>query len=153
MTSNDEGELGDRFDLQRFLSAQEGVFEIALAELKNGRKTSHWMWFIFPQIDGLGSSLTATRYAIKSQGEARAYLNHHTLGPRLLECCRALLRHHEVPASVILGYPDCLKLRSSMTLFSIVSGTNSEFGRVLERYFDARWDEKTATIWQSLPVA
>ena len=150
MSSTDDENWGDRFDLQRFLSAQEGVFEVALAELKGGRKSSHWMWFIFPQINGLGSSLTEIKYAIKSQDEAKAYIMHPTLGPRLLECCRALLLHHQMPASSILGYPDCLKLRSSMTLFLIVSGTNSEFGRVLERYFDARPDERTMEIWQTL---
>jgi uncharacterized protein (DUF1810 family) len=117
-------------DLGRFVSAQAGVYDQALAELRAGRKRTHWMWFVFPQIAGLGSSPTAQRYAIASLQEARAYLADPVLGPRLVECATALLEVEGRTAEQILGYPDDLKLRSSMTLF-------------LDRYYDGKPDPQT----------
>lgn len=100
----------DPFDLSRFVSAQEETFEAALSELRRGRKQGHWMWFIFPQIDGLGNSLMAKKYAITSPDEARAYLNHPILGRRLLDCCRAILAVEGASGSDIFGYPGDMKL-------------------------------------------
>jgi uncharacterized protein (DUF1810 family) len=123
-------------DLERFVTAQEGVHGAALAELRAGRKRTHWMWFVFPQIAGLGSSPTARQYAISSLDEARAYLAHPVLGPRLREAAEALLGVEGRTASAILGYPDDLKLRSSMTLFARAAGGPSVFQQVLDRYYD-----------------
>ena len=123
-------------DLDRFVSAQAGVYEEALAELKAGRKRTHWMWFVFPQIAGLGSSSMAQRYAIGSVDEARAYLAHPVLGPRLRECAQALLDVEGRSAADIFGYPDDLKLRSSMTLFARAADDPAVFQAVLERYYD-----------------
>jgi uncharacterized protein (DUF1810 family) len=123
-------------DLQRFVDAQEGVHEQALAELTAGHKRGHWMWFVFPQLDGLGSSPTARRYAIRDLAEARAYLAHPVLGPRLVECAEALLRHDGRSAEEILGYPDDLKLRSSMTLFARAADDPGPFEAVLDRYYE-----------------
>lgn len=136
----------DTFDLNRFVQAQDGVYAQALGELKRGRKTSHWMWFIFPQIAGLGLSSMAQRYAILSKAEARAYLGHPILGPRLIECCEAILPHQDLTASQIFGYPDDMKLRSSVTLFSLVADENSVFQRVLNQFFDGEPDETTLEL-------
>jgi uncharacterized protein (DUF1810 family) len=106
------------FDLERFLLAQEADYMVALAELRSGRKRSHWMWYIFPQYRGLGSSSITRRYAMGSLDEARAFLQHPVLGPRLLECARVLLAHPDLSAKAILGSPDDLKLRSCATLFA-----------------------------------
>ena len=133
----------DPFNLQRFLEAQQGLYERALAEIRSGRKQSHWMWFIFPQYDGLGASAMAKRYAIKSLAEAEAYLSHPVLGPRLLECAEAALAVPGRSASEIFGYPDDLKLRSSATLFTAVSPAGSVFERLLEKYFAGERDERT----------
>jgi uncharacterized protein (DUF1810 family) len=141
----------DPFDLSRFLSAQESVFETALRELRQGRKASHWMWFIFPQLDGLGTSSMAKKYAISGLEEARAYLRHPVLGPRLLECCRAILSVEGKSASEIMGYPDDMKLRSSMTLFSLVDGSPSEFREVLSKVFEGKPDQRTRQLL-SLPM-
>jgi uncharacterized protein (DUF1810 family) len=132
-------------DLERFLDAQDSgrVYERALAELREGRKTSHWMWFVFPQIAGLGQSEMSRRYAIDSLDEARAYLDHPVLGPRLLECCEALLSHHGMSAEQILGGIDAIKLRSSMTLFARASPETQTFQQVLDRYFDGEADVAT----------
>lgn len=132
-------------DLQRFVDAQDrgGTFERALAELRAGRKESHWMWFVFPQIAGLGRSEMAHRYAIGSLEEARAYLEHPILGPRLRECAGALLEVDGRSARDILGGIDALKLRSSMTLFARAAPEEQDFQRVLDRYFDGRPDEAT----------
>ena len=130
-------------DLSRFTSAQEGVYEQALAELKAGRKRSHWMWFVFPQIAGLGSSPTARHYAIASLDEARAYLADAVLGPRLLESASALLAVEGRTAEEILGYPDDLKLRSSMTLFARAAPEIEVFQQVLDRYYDGKADPQT----------
>ena len=122
--------------LERFTDAQDGVYDAALAELRAGRKRSHWMWFVFPQLDGLGSSPTARRYAIRDLAEARAYLAHPVLGARLREAARAVLAVEGRTAEQILGYPDDLKLRSSMTLFARAADDPAEFRAVLDRYYD-----------------
>ncbi len=134
------------FDPDRFIAAQEHSFPDALRELRNGRKETHWMWYIFPQLDGLGSSSTARHYALQNLAAARAYLQHSVLGPRLLDCCRALLAVRDRSAAQIFGYPDDLKLRSSMTLFSLVPEPPPEFGQVLERYFEAKLDSRTMEL-------
>jgi uncharacterized protein (DUF1810 family) len=132
-------------DLQRFVEAQDdgGTYERALAELREGRKTSHWMWFVFPQIAGLGQSQMSRRYAISDLEEARAYTAHPVLGPRLLECCHALLSHRGRSAEQILGGIDAVKLRSSMTLFARADPAAKVFREVLERYFDGEADAAT----------
>ena len=134
--------------LERFVSAQDtrGTYDAALAELRAGRKTSHWMWFVFPQLAGLGLSETSRRYAISSLDEARAYLAHPVLGPRLQECARALLGLDGRTATEILGPVDALKLRSSLTLFARAAPEDPVFGEVLDRYFDGRPDEATDAL-------
>jgi uncharacterized protein (DUF1810 family) len=122
--------------LERFVQAQEGVYDTALAELRSGSKRTHWMWFVFPQIAGLGHSATARRYAIASLAEARDYLAHPVLGPRLTEAARALLAVPGRTAGQILGHPDDLKLRSSMTLFAAAADDPAVFQAVLDRYYD-----------------
>lgn len=136
----------DPYDLQRFLRAQEPIYATALAELRGGQKRSHWMWFIFPQIEGLGQSPTSKYYAIKSLTEAQAYLQHPVLGPRLRECAEAILAIEGRSAAEIFGFPDDLKLRSSMTLFAALAGADSVFARVLERFYDGRPDGQTLRI-------
>lgn len=135
--------MSDPHDLQRFVDAQQSVYDRALAELKAGHKQSHWMWFIFPQIAGLGHSDMARRYAIKDANEATAYAQHPLLGPRLEECAEALLAHAERPARQILGSPDDMKLRSSMTLFAAVAPEWSTFQAVLDAFFAADPDSAT----------
>jgi uncharacterized protein (DUF1810 family) len=132
-------------DLERFVTAQEGVYDTALAELRAGRKRTHWMWFVFPQIAGLGSSSTAERYAIRSLDEARAYLAHPVLGPRLHEAAAAMLAVEGRTASEILGFPDDLKLRSSMTLFAQAADEPGVFQQVLDRYYDGT-DPRTLAL-------
>jgi uncharacterized protein (DUF1810 family) len=139
----------DRYDLNRFLSAQEGVYERALAELKGGQKRTHWMWFIFPQIDGLAYSPTAKRYSIKSREEARQYLNHPVLGKRLLECTEAVVVLRGGSVSEIFGYPDDLKFASSMTLFEKIAGSGSVFSLALDRYCHGERDAKTLRLLES----
>jgi uncharacterized protein (DUF1810 family) len=133
----------DPYDLDRFVRAQRGVYEQALAELIAGRKRSHWIWFIFPQVAGLGSSPMSERYAIGSAAEAVAYLAEPLLGSRLLRCLEAMLGVKGRSAHDILGYPDDLKFHSSLTLFAAVSDAGSPFHRALDRYFDGAQDEKT----------
>jgi uncharacterized protein (DUF1810 family) len=133
----------DRYDLQRFVEAQDPVFERVCAELRSGRKTSHWMWFVFPQIRGLGSSETSRRYAIGSREEAAAYLHHAVLGPRLLECARLLMKVKGRSALEIFGSADTLKLKSCMTLFASVAPDPAPFRAVLETYFDGEMDGAT----------
>ena len=135
--------------LQRFLDAQDKVYETALAELRAGRKRTHWMWFVLPQIAGLGHSSTAAYYAIADLAEARAYLAHPLLGARLAECAGALLGVTGRTAHEILGSPDDLKLRSSMTLFAQVAGPDSVFRRVLERYYGGEADARTLDLLSS----
>lgn len=134
------------FNLERFVAAQARVYANALGELRGGCKRTHWMWFIFPQIEGLGHSPTSMHYAIRSLDEARAYLEHPVLGPRLVECAEALLAVEGRSASDIFGYPDDLKLRSSMTLFEQVAEPGSAFGRVLDKYYQGRRDESTLSL-------
>ena len=136
----------DSYDLDRFVRAQENMYEQALAELERGRKQSHWMWFIFPQLDGLGSSETARLYSIKSEDEARAYLAHPILGQRLVECARAMLSVEGRTAIEILGYPDNLKLRSCTTLFERVSEPGSVFARILEKFYAGERDAATLQL-------
>ncbi len=134
------------YDLNRFISAQEGVYERALTELRSGLKRSHWMWFIFPQIDGLGFSPTSRHYSIKSLEEARQYLAHPVLGTRLVESAEAVLAVQGRSASDIFGYPDDMKLQSSMTLFELVSKPRSVFERVLDKYCQGKRDVRTLQI-------
>ncbi len=135
----------DAANLQRFLDAQDagGTYERALAELRAGRKTSHWMWFVFPQAAGLGRSELSRRYAIGSLGEARAYAEHPVLGERLRECVRALLGHRDRSAEEILGGIDAVKLRSSMTLFAHAAPGEALFGEVLEAFYGGEADPET----------
>jgi uncharacterized protein (DUF1810 family) len=139
-------------DLDRFVSAQHGTYKVALDELKSGAKRSHWMWFVFPQVAGLGSSAMATRYAIRSRAEAKAYLAHPVLGPRLRECAEALLRVRDKTAEQIMGQPDDVKLRSSMTLFAAISDPDSPFHAVLDRYYSGQSDSKTLQFLESHPA-
>ncbi len=136
-------------DLDRFVVAQDehATYDRALAELRAGRKTSHWMWFVFPQVSGLGQSPTAKHFAIAGLDEARAYLDHDFLGPRLLECCRALLAlGGGRTAEEVLGSVDAMKLRSSMTLFARADPAERLFPDVLDRFFDGAADERTIRL-------
>jgi uncharacterized protein (DUF1810 family) len=133
----------DPFDLQRFVDAQAPVYDRVCAELRNGRKQSHWMWFIFPQIAGLGHSAMAQRYAISSLDEARAYLKHVILGPRLLECTQLLLQVDGKSAYDILGSPDDTKFHSCMTLFGRAAPQEQVFIDALEKYFGGAEDQAT----------
>lgn len=136
----------DRYDLARFVEAQAGVYEQACAELCAGRKRSHWMWFIFPQIEGLGSSAMAVRFAISSLEEARAYLEHPVLGRRLRECAKIVLGLSGRTVGEIFGYPDDLKFHSSMTLFAKAGGSvegDAVFGDVIGQCFGGAMDEAT----------
>jgi uncharacterized protein (DUF1810 family) len=146
--SSDPSGRGDPFDLARFVGAQDPVYATVLAELRAGRKRTHWMWFVFPQIEGLGYSATSRHYSIKSTEEARHYLEHPILGKRLVECAQAILAVEGRCASEIFGYPDDLKLRSSMTLFAEVAGPDSTFARVLQRYFGGEPDRRTLELLQ-----
>jgi uncharacterized protein (DUF1810 family) len=137
----------DRFDLQRFVDAQARVYAAVLDELRAGRKRSHWIWFIFPQIDGLGSSPTAARYAISSLDEARAYLRHDVLGPRLHECTRLVNAVQGRSIREIFGSPDDMKVRSSMTLFAQATPDNEDFVELLARYYGGEEDPLT---WERL---
>ena len=141
--------MSDPFSLQRFVDAQEGVFAEVCAELAAGRKESHWMWFVFPQLKGLGSSATARHYAIGSLEEARAYLAHPVLGPRLRECTGLVSRIEERSVEAIFGYPDHLKFRSCMTLFASAAGETDEggvFREALRRYFAGEEDPLTRKL-------
>ena len=136
-------------DLERFVRAQDerGTYDRALAELRAGRKTSHWMWFVFPQVAGLGHSPTAQAYAIADLAEARAYVAHDVLGSRLLECCRALLDlDDDLPADQVPGGTDAMKLRSSMTLFALADPDEQTYVEVLARFFDGEPDERTPAL-------
>lgn len=135
--------MQDPYDLKRFVAAQEGTYDRALAELREGRKRSHWMWFIFPQIAGLGHSDMARRYAIAGTDEALAYLKHPLLGPRLEACAQAMLQHTDSSARQILGSPDDLKLRSSMTLFSAVAPERMMYAQVLNAFYNGEADPAT----------
>ena len=140
--------MNEPFDLERFVSAQDsgGTYDQALAELQLGRKSGHWMWFIFPQIAGLGHSAASRTYAISSLAEARAYLEHDVLGPRLLECAQALTNHAGRAAEDILGGIDARKLQSSMTLFLRAAPGETVFKTVLAQFFDGQPDEATDAL-------
>lgn len=131
------------YNLNRFLTAQTKNYDCALEELRRGRKESHWIWYIFPQVAGLGHSSMAEKYAIQSREEAVAYLSHAVLGARLKQCCEALLKHHEKKIQDIMGFPDDLKLRSSMTLFAMISTEGSVFHKVLNAFYSGQKDERT----------
>ena len=143
------GSAADPFDLRRFVDAQAPTYADAIAELTAGRKRSHWMWYVFPQYAGLGRSAMAERYAIRSLDEAKAYLRHPVLGPRLVECANAVLALKGPTAHEIFGSPDDLKLRSSATLFSRVAEPGSVFHRIIERYFDGKPDGRTLQLMSS----
>lgn len=134
------------FDLDRFVHAQNGAYERALSELRAGHKRSHWMWFIFPQIAGLSSSSMAEKYAIRSAEEATAYLADPVLGSRLLRCVDAVLSIEGKSAHEILGSPDDLKLRSSMTLFAAISDHGSAFHKVVDRLYRGEFDDRTIQL-------
>ena len=136
----------DPHRLSRFVEAQRVVYDEAMAEIRNGRKESHWMWFIFPQVAGLGMSPTSREYAIASRAEAEAYLAHAVLGPRLQESARAVLDVQDRSAGEIFGGIDASKLRSSATLFAAVSPDGSVFHRIIERYFDGEMDLRTLDL-------
>jgi uncharacterized protein (DUF1810 family) len=133
----------DPFTLVRFVDAQAGVYPAARAEIHAGRKTGHWIWYVFPQLAGLGRSPMSQRYAISGLDEARAYLAHPVLGPRLLECCQALLIHEGRSAEAILGSIDAMKVRSSATLFHRAAPDEPAFRRVLDAFYDGSPDPRT----------
>ena len=132
--------MDDPYDLQRFVNAQDPVFEQVCSELREGCKKGHWMWFVFPQLKGLGHSWMATKFAISSRSEAEAYLQHSTLGPRLRECTRLVNLVEGRSIEQIFGYPDNLKFRSSMTLFAGVASDNEIFVNALQKYFGGQPD-------------
>ena len=140
--------VDDPFDLRRFVDAQDagGTYDAALAELRRGRKTSHWMWFVFPQLAGLGRSSTARHYALRGTDEARAYLAHPALGARLRSCAQALTALPTCDPVAVLGSVDAQKLRSSMTLFALVEPDEPVFGEVLDRCFGGRDDPLTREL-------
>jgi uncharacterized protein (DUF1810 family) len=134
---------GDPFDLERFVDAQAPVYGDVVDELRAGRKRSHWMWFVFPQLLGLGGSPMAARYGITSLDEARAYLHHELLGPRLRECTQLVNQVQDRPIAVIFGSPDDLKLCSSMTLFTLAADDNHDFVELLDKYYGGERDPLT----------
>lgn len=139
----------DPYNLQRFLREQDEDYQAAIEELRRGRKESHWIWYVFPQVAGLGTSSMAQDYAILSREEAVAYLDHPVLGQRLLECCEALLLHRDSKIEDIMGFPDNLKLQSSMTLFASVSATPKLFQAVLDVFYGGQTDAKTIAFLHS----
>lgn len=132
--------------LERFVRAQETDYDAALSEIMAGRKRTHWMWYIFPQIEGLGFSETSRHYAIRGMEEAEDYFRHPVLGPRLVQICKALLQLDTSDATAIFGSPDDLKLKSCMTLFALVPGTDPVFASVLQKFFGGKMDEKTVRL-------
>lgn len=142
--------MEDKYNLQRFLSAQGQNLDSIMQELNCGQKVEHWMWYVFPQVKGLGWSPTSELYAIQSKDEAIAYLHHPVLGPRLLECTKAVNAHQKLAAEQIFGYPDYLKFRSCMTLFEKISGKNSPFSEALKRFFGGEPDMRTLSILEAL---
>ena len=141
-----------QFDLMRFVDAQAPVYDRVIEELRGGRKQSHWMWYIFPQLAGLGFSIMSQRFAIGSKAEAAAYLDHPLLGARLTECTEAMLSHRNLSAHAVLGSPDDMKFKSSMTLFELVSEKGSPFERALQQFYQGERDEKTIALLGN-PVA
>ncbi|RJX74894.1 DUF1810 domain-containing protein [Pseudomonas sp. LS-2] len=141
--------MNDSFDLSRFVEAQRPVISRVMDELRSGRKTSHWMWFVFPQLKGLGRSEIAMRFGIAGMEEARAYLAHPLLGPRLDECVQTLLEHANLSAFEIFGSPDDLKLHSCLTLFNEVHSEAALFQRALDQFFEAAPDDTTIQLLQA----
>ena len=135
--------MNDIYNLERFVNAQENSYKVALKEIQNGKKNSHWMWFIFPQVNGLGMSSISREYSIKNKQEAKDYLDHNILGNRLIEITSTLMKIEQKSARSIFGYPDDLKLKSSMTLFKIISPENKLFSDVLVKYFNGEVCEHT----------
>jgi uncharacterized protein (DUF1810 family) len=135
--------MDDPYDLQRFVDAQAPVYERVRDELRQGQKQSHWMWFVFPQIEGLGSSRMAREFAISSRAEAEAYLNHPILGPRLHECTQLVTNVQDRSIDEILGYPDDIKFRSSLTLFASVTADNKDFIDALNKFYGGDMDRAT----------
>ena len=144
--------LPDPFELARFVEAQRGTYERALSEVKSGQKQTHWMWYIFPQLRGLGRSSTAQYYGITGADEATAYLVHDVLGPRLLAMCEAALSIEGRTAAEIFGNPDDLKLRSCATLFANLPDTNSCFRKIIDRYFEGNMDPETVELLSHPPL-
>jgi uncharacterized protein (DUF1810 family) len=140
----------DQYNLSRFIEAQMAIYEGAMLELARGRKDSHWVWYIFPQIEGLGNSDTIKLYAIKSLEEGRAYLKHPVLGPRLIKACEILLSLKDASMDEVMGFPDDLKLLSSMTLFEALADSNSIFTKVIDVYFDSERDEISLKLIKEL---
>ncbi|ORB82577.1 calpastatin [Mycobacterium kansasii] len=134
---------GDPFDLKRFVDAQDPIYHSVVVELRSGRKRTHWMWFVFPQLCGLGHSPAADYYGISSAAEARAYLDHDVLGPRLRECTRLVIQVQGRSIDEIFGWPDNLKLRSSMTLFARAAADNEDFVALIARYYGGKQDPAT----------
>ncbi len=142
--------MNDPFNLERFVAAQRSVYDQVCSELRAGRKQSHWMWFVFPQLRGLGRSELAQRYGIASRAEAEAYLRHHLLGHRLRDCTRLVGDIEGRTIEEIFGYPDHLKFRSSMTLFALVAPDETVFGDQLRKYFAGRYDAATRGLLEQL---
>ncbi len=142
--------MSDTHNLDRFVSAQGPNIDTILNELRCGKKRGHWMWYIFPQLKGLGLSSTSNIYAISSKAEATAYLHHPILGPRLIKCTEAIIAHDNLSAEEIFGYPDCLKLRSSMTLFNEVSDKNRLFQQALNQFYSGEADPRSLEILSHL---
>ncbi len=142
--------MTDEFNLQRFISAQDRQYADAIGELRTGRKRSHWMWFVFPQIEGLGHSAIAQHYAIRSLAEARAYLYHPLLGARLKECTLTVIKTEAGSARDIFGYPDDLKFHSCMTLFAEIEEEDSLFEAAIAKYYDGKTDAATLDILQAI---
>ena len=140
--------MTDPYDLKRFVDAQSAVYNAVVAELRTGRKRTHWIWFIFPQLAGLGRSPTAARFAISSLDEARAYLAHEVLGPRLRECTRLVNAIHGRSVDDIFGWPDNLKVRSSMTLFAHATTDNEDFVALLDTFYSGEQDPATVDLLQ-----
>ncbi|MEP6596223.1 MAG: DUF1810 domain-containing protein [Ginsengibacter sp.] len=138
--------MSNNYNLERFIEAQHTDYATALSEIKHGRKQSHWMWYIFPQVLGLGYTSTSILYAIKDLDEATAYLNHEVLGKRLIEISNALLALETNDTQKIFGNPDDMKLRSSMTLFTLVPGADEVFQKVLDKFFNGEKDERTLQL-------
>jgi len=146
--------MNDTYNLQRFVKEQTRDYSAAYMELSQGKKRTHWMWWIFPQIEGLGMTSTSRKYSIKSLAEAKAYLNHAYLGKNLRELCNILLKLEKNDATELLGYPDNLKLCSSMTLFSEADPSEEVFRKVLDKFYNGEKDEKTLKILKELkPVS
>jgi uncharacterized protein (DUF1810 family) len=151
MTTTNDGMSGDNpLQLDRFIKTQEKMYDSVLEELRDGQKQSHWMWYIFPQIDGLAHSTTSKYYAIKSIEEAQRYLRHPVLGMRLVECAETVLAIEGRSISQIFGYPDDMKLKSSMTLFAYAAAPHSVFIRILDKYFNGERDDKTLQLLDKL---